>query len=85
MNNRKVQYIKTEIAEIQRDSLITEYSIFQSFPVILCISNKPIPSGGIQSSVIDTYYRKWWTRLKVHTFRCQSGQTNIVRINSNYK
>ena len=58
MNNRKVQYIKTEITEIQRDSLITEYSIFQSFPVILCISNKPIPSGVIQSSVIDTYYRK---------------------------
>ena len=58
MNNRKVQYIKTEITEIQRDSLITEYSIFQSFPVILCISNKPIPPVVIQSSVIDAYYRK---------------------------
>ncbi len=58
MNNRKVQYIKTEITEIQRDSLITEYSLFQSFPVTLCISNKPILFGVIQSSVIDTYYRK---------------------------
>ena len=73
MNNRKVQYIKTEITEIQRDSLITEYSIFQSFPVILCIS-KTHPSW------CDTKLCDWRhiienddPKQKVYTFRCQSG------------
>ena len=52
--NRRVQYIKTEFAEIQNDSLIIEYFIpsFSINSLSFYVFQKPIPASVLRLSVI---------------------------------